>query len=40
VARPDHAKDPRLLAFIKIFQSEDEKSFIPTHYEGAITPAW
>jgi D-methionine transport system substrate-binding protein len=40
VARPEESQDPRLLAFIKIFQSEDEKSFILKHYAGAITPAW
>ncbi|HEY1858326.1 MetQ/NlpA family ABC transporter substrate-binding protein [Acidocella sp.] len=40
VARPAEAKDPRLLKFITIFQSPDEKAFILSRYHGFFTPAW
>ena len=40
VARPENAKNPELLAFIKIFQSDDERAFILKRYDGAIAPAW
>jgi D-methionine transport system substrate-binding protein len=40
VSRPQDAKDPKLLEFIKIFQSPDERAFILKRYGGAIAPAW
>ena len=40
VARPQNANDPKLLQFIKIFQSADERAFILKRYGGAIAPAW
>lgn len=40
VARPQEATDPRLLKFISIFQSDDEKNYILTKYHGYFTPAW
>ncbi len=40
VARPQDANDPKLLEFIKIFQSPDERAFILKHYGSAIAPAW
>jgi D-methionine transport system substrate-binding protein len=40
VARPQDAADPKLLKFIKIFQSDDERAFILKRYGDAIAPAW
>ena len=40
VARPQEANDPRLVKFIAIFQSPDEKAYILTKYHGFFTPAW
>lgn len=40
VTQPEKAADPRLLAFIKVFQSPDEKAYIEQRYGGAISPAW
>ncbi|HTJ90445.1 MAG TPA: MetQ/NlpA family ABC transporter substrate-binding protein [Acidocella sp.] len=40
VARPAEAKDLRLLKFISIFHSPDEKAFILSRYHGFFTPAW
>ncbi len=40
VARPDHRDDPRLLKFIAIFRSPEERAYIESHFGGAISPAW
>ena len=40
VARPQEANDPRLVKFISIFQSPDEKAYILAKYHGFFTPAW
>ena len=40
VSRPQDANDPKLLQFIKIFQSPDERAFIVKKYGDAIAPAW
>ncbi|MEJ1975528.1 MAG: MetQ/NlpA family ABC transporter substrate-binding protein [Acetobacteraceae bacterium] len=40
VARPDHRDDPRLVKFISIFRSPEERAFITSHFAGAISPAW
>jgi len=40
VTRPQDATDPKLLEFIRIFQSPDERAFILKRYGGAIAPAW
>jgi D-methionine transport system substrate-binding protein len=40
VSRPQDAQDPKLLKFIQIFRSDDERAFILKRYAGAISPAW
>ena len=40
VSRPQDATDPKLLKFIKIFQSDDERAYIEKTFGGAIAPAW
>jgi D-methionine transport system substrate-binding protein len=40
VTCPAEANDPRLLKFIAIFRSPDEKAFILSRYHGFFTPAW
>jgi D-methionine transport system substrate-binding protein len=40
VARPQDANDPKLLKFIKIFQSDDERAFLEKTYGNAVLPAW
>jgi D-methionine transport system substrate-binding protein len=40
VSRPQDATDPKLLRFIRIFQSDDERAFILKSFGGAITPGW
>jgi len=40
VARADHRDDPRLVKFISIFRSPEERAYIQSHFGGAISPAW
>ncbi len=40
VARPQDAHDPKLLKFIRIFQSDDERAFLAKTYGDAVLPAW
>ncbi|MCB8875155.1 MetQ/NlpA family ABC transporter substrate-binding protein [Acidisoma silvae] len=40
VARPQDATDPKLLEFIKIFQSDDERAYLTQKYGTAVMPAW
>jgi D-methionine transport system substrate-binding protein len=40
VSRPQDATDPKLLKFIQIFRSPDERAFIVKKYGDAIAPAW
>jgi len=40
VTRPQDAHDPKLLAFIKVFQSDEERAYIAQKYGDAFLPAW
>ncbi|GAB0118539.1 lipoprotein [Acidisoma sp. 7E03] len=40
VTRPQTAQDPKLLAFIKVFQSDEERAYITSKYGDAFLPAW
>ena len=40
VTRPQDATDPKLLEFIKIFHSDDERAYLTQKYGTAVMPAW
>lgn len=40
VARPQDATEPKLLKFIAIFKSNDERAFLAKKYGTAVMPAW
>ncbi len=40
VARPQAKADPRLLRFISIFRSAEEKAYITSRFGDAVAPAW
>ena len=40
VTRPQGRSDPRLLKFISIFRSPEEKAYITARFGDAVAPAW
>lgn len=40
VTRPENKDDPRLLKFIEIFRSPEEKAFVQERFQGAIATTW
>lgn len=40
VARPQNKADPRLVKFISIFRSPEERAYITSRFGDAVAPAW